>query len=516
MNPDKKKLGIGFCVLWLGLVFSFWDAFSYEYINFDDPDYLFGNPLAELSLFSGAFWEQLWTTSTVNLWHPITVLSHQVMLRVTSDWGMHHGLNVFLHGIVATLWGVFLYKVVKKPVPAIIASILYAWHPVTVESVAWLSGRKDLLCGIFIVLTFLFHLSWVNDKRRIYYASSLITGCIAMLCKPVAFLIPVILILLDLWPLQRLRKEILIKEKLPWIIPALLTIVLTLTFQSQGGQAIDDSRSIMMRGAGALWALKQAVASSVIPIDLYLGYSDPLVISPFRIIFISAVLITFLSLTLRGFKKAPYLLIGVLIFIVFLVPTLGLIRAGNHLAADRYCYLPLLGMSFIVAGILVDKKPPVIGLLCVVIFCFLILQKNQVSTWENLESISQHALKISPNNATANAQLALIYYDKADEKNTIKYLEKTLTISPEHAGANIMAATLAKSKKDWKTAEKHYRIAVKTRSNDALIWYNLAHSQIAQNKKSEGLEALKVARDNCKDQDLCISIDADMQILLEK
>lgn len=516
MNLDQKKLGLGFSVLWLGLIFSFWDTLGYSYVNYDDPAYLLGNPLSELSLLSGAFWEQLWTTSTVNLWHPLTVLSHQIMLRITSDWGVHHGFNIFLHGTIATLWGVFLYKVTKKPLPAIVACLLYAWHPVTVESVAWLSGRKDLLCGLFIILSFLFHLSWADRGKKMNYILSLTAGCLAMLCKPIAFLIPVILLLLDFWPLQRkVSKVALLKEKLPWLIPAVLIIFLTLIYQSQGGQAIDDSRSLAIRGAGALWASQHAITSSIIPIDLHLGYADPELISPLRVVIICIVLLALLAVTLRYVKQAPYLFIGILIFIVFLSPTIGLIRAGNHLAADRYCYLPLLGLSFILAGALANRKTAVIVLCSAVALGLLVLQKKQVSSWESLETLSQHALKIAPNNPTANAQMGLIHFEKSEFTTTLQYLEKTLTVSPEHAGANLISATIAKNNKDWMTAEKHYRAASITRSNDILIWYNLAHCLIAQQKNEEGIQLLEKVAAMSQDATQRKEIENDIRILRE-
>lgn len=511
-----KQLGLGFIILWLGLVFSYWRSLGYSYVDFDDPSYLHNNPLSSLSIVSGAFWEQLWTTSTVNLWHPLTVLSHQVMLRVTSDWGIHHGVNIILHGTTATLWGVFLYRVIKKPLPVIIASVLYAWHPVTVESVAWLSGRKDLLCGLFIILTFLFHLEWSSKKKRIYYILSFCAGCLAMLCKPIAFLIPVILLLLDLYFLHRkIELKGRLKELLPWVIPTVTTVLLTLIFQSQGGQSIEDSRSMLYRGAGALWAFKKALVSSFLPVNLHLGYEDPQVLSFGYIAVISVLISILFILVFYYYKKAPYILAGVLIFGLFLSPTVGLIRAGNHLAADRYCYLPLLGLSLIVACALANRKLLVLGFFSLISISFLILQQKQVSSWESLETLSLHTLKISPNNPSANAQMAYIHSKDNEEKEAIYYLEKVFMKSPEHAGANLLRAKIAKDNQDWETAEHHYEVASNTRSNDVLIWYQLAHSLLAQNKDQEGLEILKKAHKMCQDPVLLETIESDMQVLMK-
>ena len=516
MKRGALQISFALLILWLGLIFSYWETFSYDYVDFDDPEYLLANPLVKLSLFSPDFWGLLFNSSTVNLWHPLTVLSHQVMVRLTENWGAHHALNLLLHGATATLLGGLLYRAVGKSFPAIVATLIFAWHPVTTESVAWLSGRKDLLCAIFVITSLLLHVRWVDTERRSHFYGSLLIGGMAMACKPLAFLVPCILLLLDFWPLKRKLNKALLVEKLVWLVPSSLTVALTLFFQSAGNQSIEDSRTIFERFSGALWAFEKAVTSILVPNNLHLSYQDPQTISLLKVFMILICILVFLMFSLRYFKRAGYLVIGFTFFVIFLAPTLGLIRAGNHLAADRYSYLPLMGVSLMIAGLLAHAVGTWRRVLYIIPILLLFLQKQQVSSWESLESLAGKTLKGEPRNPTANSQLGYIFHKRGDEERALGYLGKTLEASPSHVGANLLSADIAQSRKEWATAEAYYLIASEVRSNDYLLWKSLGYCQLKQKKYDEGVASLQKAFDSCEDVEFRQSLEIEIQSITKQ
>lgn len=465
----------GIVILWLGLSYSYWPSFSYPLLDYDDPAYLTSHPLADQSILSGHFWASLFQSSTVNLWHPLTVLSHQLGIRITDDWGWHHFANFIGHGLVATAWAFVLRSLTKKNLLAALLAIIFAWHPLTVESVAWISGRKDILCSLFIVLMVLSHLRWVREKTCLMYASTFFFGIAAMLSKPVAIVAPFLLLTIDYCLLARsLRDSRVLLEKLIWIIPCSLLVILTLHFQGEGNQSVIDSRSLLEKSAGALWAFEHALSSMVWPIGLYLGYRDPTTFSQSHLFFgITITLLTALGLlTLR--EKHPDLLAGFLLISFTLGPTLGLIRAGNHIGADRYSYLPLLGFTLLLIPVL--KSLPRRYLLIFFAFPLVLLwlQRTQVTHWKSLGALFSHTLTFDPENAAAHTQLAQIAETRGDRSDARQHLTTALATEPSHVGANLLLANIAYSDSKWDEAHNHYLTASKTRKNDPQIFQMLA------------------------------------------
>ena len=467
MKRQHAILIIGLCLLWLGLFYSYAPVASYPLLSYDDPAYLTANPLAQQSLTSLSFWKNLSDTAVVNLWHPLTVLSHQLPLRLTSDWGVHHLLNVVGHGFVATIWALLLYRATGNQLAAIASALFFAWHPATVESVAWLSGRKDILTALFISGMAFCHLHWVQHQKRWAYHLSLVLGCAAMLSKPIAFVAPILLVALDLWPLKRFPfNRASLSEKLIWLIPSTLTVLLTLKFQLEGSQAVLDSRTLLERSASALWSLKQSAHIILWPSKLYHGYRDPTSINLGQLALITGALLGLFTSTFFLRKKAPYLVPALLFALITVGPTLGFVRAGNQLSADRYQYLPILGLSLIIAGLLKNSPFRFSVFLVLIAFPFLFLQGKMVRHWESLETLFSHTLEQDPTNPTALANLAQIAEQSGDREKARDLLKKAIASQPGNTGVHLLLANISFQEQKWSEACENYLIAAKTRRND--------------------------------------------------
>ena len=473
------RIAIG--VLWIGLGILYYQVLSFEALTYDDPLFLSKHPAAEMSLGSFVFWQTLFFSSTANLWHPLTDLTHQVLYRVSQGPPLHHLFNVLLHGGTATLWLFFLRRLIGRVDLALAVTLVFAWHPVTVESVAWISGRKDLLCTLFLSLAvFLYH-DGVQQKRSLHSLPFFAVFVAALLSKPIAFILPLLLLAIDYWPLA--RKEplgVLLKEKWALWILALLSVLTTVWFQSKGTQAIEDSRTLVTRLAEALWALESSAKSILWPFELHFVYRNPAQLS---LLWIGlALLFALIGLVLCYWKRksSPFLASGFFWYLIALGPTLGLLRAGNNLAADRYSYFPLLGLLFVLAGLALASQEKKIfrsiflfGLLAFTVICFA-LTFRQVSHWQSQQALFSHVLEHEPRNLIAHEELAVVAL-RAGKRELVKHhLDEALSIDKKSPGAHLTLGQLAFAKGNYEDAYEHYETASKVSSREAWIYERLA------------------------------------------
>ncbi len=472
---QKYFFPLGLILLWLGLFFVYWQTFSFSPLNYDDHSYLNLHPLAQESLASPSFWFSLFQSATVNLWTPLTDLSHQILFRVSPSPALHHFCNLLLHGINATLWAFLLRFTTKNTVLALASALLFAWHPLSVESVAWISGRKDLLCTFFITLSLFSHCFWIQTSAKRYFIASLLLAVAATLSKPIAFVLPLLLLVFDLWPLQRsLRSRSVYLEKIPFLGISLVSVFITLHFQSLGGQAVDDGRNFFERVAGAFWAIQHSFSSLLWPFELHLNYTDPTELNIKQILLVAGGCLAGLAVILQQYKLRPYLLTALLWYLLTLGPTLGLIRAGNHLAADRYLYLPLLGLLIGITSLLQHRPKLLVGLLLALAFPLLLLTHTQVSSWRSLDSLSQKILAHQPQNPSGHHLQALTLSQQGNTEEAHHHLAQCLKIQPTHTEANLLLAQLLYQEEDFQRAYHHFLVAAQLRTQEAWIQERLA------------------------------------------
>ncbi|HED66517.1 MAG TPA: hypothetical protein ENJ09_13305 [Planctomycetes bacterium] len=409
----------------------------FEFLNYDDDVYVTANPMLKEG-FSPETLEQVFTTSRAANWHPLTWLSHLLDVQIFGlDPGAHHLVNAALHAINAALFLVLLVALGAPLGPALFGALFFALHPLRAESVAWVSERKDLLAGLFFLLTLLAHLGrvrasgrWSAYRRGVLVALALTLG---LLAKPMLVTAPLVLLLLDLWPLRRPRSiASLLLEKLPLFALVGGSILLTLRAQSRGGamDALGDI-SLGSRIANAFASIERYLETTLWPHDLALFYPHPAYlgdpIGPRAWVGL-ALLVGISLLAARLWRRFPALAIGWGWYLVTLVPVIGIVQVGLQSHADRYTLIPGMGLALLLAfgaGRLIVARPtwtkPVGVLGAVWILALASASRSQIATWHDSKSAMAHAVSVTEKNFLAETNLARALEDEGRPEEALPH-----------------------------------------------------------------------------------------------
>lgn len=357
MSGSQKKIGL--CVVLVAAVVAVYaQVIDHGFINLDDDQYVTANPrvLGGLSA-EGIVWA--FTEFASFNWHPLTWISH--MLDVTlfgMDASGHHATNLLLHILNSVLLFWLLAKATGRDVSSAIVAALFALHPAHVESVAWVAERKDVLSTFFLLLTFGAYLRYCAKPNA--KAMVLVAACFALglLSKPMLVTLPFLLLLLDVWPLHRisLNREGL-NEQLPGLLAekiglfglTVASIAVTFVAQSTGGAMKAGSvLSLLQRFENALVAYVRYIAKAFVPSNLAIYYPHPGDWPAWAVLSSAALLIAITMAVLWRLKQQPYLAVGWFWFVGMLVPVVGLVQVGSQSMADRYTYVPFIGLSIAV------------------------------------------------------------------------------------------------------------------------------------------------------------------------
>lgn len=424
--------------------FAYWNVDKCEFVNFDDYQYVSNN----YHITSGFDKKNiLWafTSFYAANWHPLTWLSHTLdceLYRLKP--AGHHLTNLVFH-LLNTL---LLFLVLKGMTGAVwrsaLVAALFGLHPFHVESVAWVSERKDVLSTFFMVLTLLCYSSVSIRKKWRYYFGALFMFALGLMAKPMIVTLPFVLLLLDFWPLQRLtlhtepdlppgnsiRKKtlpLLLVEKIPFFVLAAASSIITLLAQ-HAGKAIGktDKFSLLSGLANSVISYVSYIGKMFWPVNLSFFYPFPAAMpSVWNLLFSCIILIIITGIALFYLKKMPYLLMGWLWFLGTLVPVIGIIPVGSQAMADRYSYIPLIGLFIIIAWLLHDfaSRSRIIKIIIitfsVAILCLITYQtRKQVQYWKNDLTLGNHGLAVSKANFFAynikgNYLLSQNNYDEA-------------------------------------------------------------------------------------------------------
>jgi hypothetical protein len=401
----------------------YWPVGGFPPIDFDDPSYVFGNPvvLGGLSL-DGLAWA--FTNHFTPNWHPLAWLSHMLDVQIFGpDPGWHHRVNVLCHVLNVVLLFAFLRWATGAVWRSVAATALFALHPLRVESVAWIAERKDVLCAFWWLATMLAYVWYARSPSRARYAAVLGCFALALLSKAMAVTLPATLLLLDHWPLGRLRSESagrLVREKLPLFamsfVGALTTYVMTL----RGGALIFRDLPAATRVANAITSISRYLGMMVWPADLAVFYPHrgytlagiPAWHVAGSLLLIGA--ITWAVVVER--TRRPYLLVGWSWYLVTVLPVIGLVQAGRQALADRFTYIPMIGVLVAVVWMAQEvlaassiPRPAVGSLTAAVAVVLASLSRQQVATWRDSATVFLHAARVTEGNATAwkNAGSAL-------------------------------------------------------------------------------------------------------------
>lgn len=501
---------------------------NHDFIIYDDYQYVRDNPQVKNGItLSGIFWA--FTTDTLSNWHPITWLSHMLDVQLFGlKVGVHHITSVFFHILNSFLLLFLLQKTTQKVWPSFFVAMLFAIHPLHVESVAWIAERKDMLSTFFGLLAIIAYRQYSQTKERAHYFLVLLFFLLSLLSKPMLVTLPFLLLLFDYCPLKRLAqyapdkspgikniliqyKELLI-EKIPLFMLAIMSSAITMYVQQT---SIRHETTIIENLTNAIHSYGFYIYKLIIPVNLALPYpySGP---PPLVFVLLSAALLLSISFyAVKQISDQPYIFCGWFWFLGTLVPVIGFVKIGHAAHADRYTYFPAIGFFILITWtanhFLAKKKlnkniTPMVS--ACIIFILASLTYQQVAHWKNTHTLFSHAAFITKNNHIAHVligkdfqdkgmidsalqqynaaitmfpkndlayyHMADIYVKKRDYENAIKYLEKYLYLRPDSLEMRIKTAKVYEKIGDRKKAIYNYKYATELAPRRPLNYYMLA------------------------------------------
>jgi len=432
----KHKMYLICLMLVVSTAFAYWKIDKCAFVDFDDQDYIVRNTYLDEG-FTAKNIHWAFTSLSLANWHPVTWLSHTLDCKLYGKKPAGHHLTSLLFHIFNTLLLFFALKSLTGTLwrSALVAA-LFGLHPLHVESVAWVSERKDVLSAFFMFFTLLCYSHYARHKKKILYGAALVCFVLGIMSKPMLVTLPFVLLLLDFWPLKRIdffekgkRKDIgmLIIEKVPFFLLAAISCVITVIAQ-KGGEAIVDTVQLPLkiRLTNALLSYAGYMAKMFWPMDLSFYYRHPVCVPPLWLLARTIALllaITVVSVVL--IKKRPYIATGWFWFIGTLIPVIGIVQVGAQAMADRYTYIPLIGLFIVVVwllyGLSMIKRWLKITIcsMCIVILVLLMFQtRTQAGYWKDDITLADHAIALSDQNfmaysVKANRLFLLNRYDEA-------------------------------------------------------------------------------------------------------
>lgn len=416
-------------------------AVTHGFIRFDDPDYVF-NPVVRRGLtFQGLWWAV--STITVSNWHPLTWASHMLDWSLFGDaaWG-HHLVNVLLHAAAAAVAFLILEEATSDRPRALAVAALFAWHPLRVESVAWVAERKDLLCTLFYLGACWAHVRWARRGAYGFPGWVVLLAALAFLSKPMAVTLPFALLLLDLWPLRRAGSDgtpltRLVREKAALLAMTVGTAALTLIGQVGGGAAQDlEQLPLTGRLGGALVGGARYLALTAWPSGLGPFYPLPPHGWSGWAVATSALLLAAITALAWSFRRrVPAALVGWLWFLGVLVPVIGLFQVGDQSVADRYTYLPHFGLWMAAVWLCpIPRSARARRALAVAIAglagTFAVLTVRQLGFWKDDQTLFTHLAEVSPNNYIAEAALGSVLFDQGRAGEAEQHLRRAVALKP--------------------------------------------------------------------------------------
>ena len=339
-------------------------------------------------------------------WFPVTRLSLILDYRLFGlAAGWYHAENVVIHAMAAVLLFGFLRRATQVRWPCAFVALVFALHPLHVESVAWVAERKDVLCAFFWFATFWAWLRYTEKPTKGRYVSALIWFCLGLMAKPMIVTLPFLLLLLDVWPLRRAFSRKLIWEKLPFA--ALSGAVIWITMRAQQA-ALTDPGPSGLRAENALTSIAAYIADTFWPARLWAVHAYPVSLPAWQAVAAAVVLAVISVFVLRQLPRRPFLATGWFWFLLTLAPVIGLVQAGWQSRADRYMYVPMVGLSVMIAwgfAGLVARWPAIrrwtAGLAITACLSMAAVTWTQTQYWQSTDELFQHAIRMDARNYLA-------------------------------------------------------------------------------------------------------------------
>ncbi len=502
----------GFLVLAVSIVFG--QTVGYPFVSYDDPEYVYENPHVTCGLnIHDIAWA--FTASRESNWHPLTWISHQLDWQIYGNWaGGHHLGNVLLHCLTAVLLFLVLQRMSGRLWRSALVAALFALHPLRVESVAWVAERKDVLCGLFFVLTLAAYAGYVRRPFSLArYLAVLGPYALGLMCKPMLLTVPFVLLLLDYWPLGRLagyelrgvsaRLAVmgrLLLEKTPLLLLSAASCIVTFKAQHQSMASV-TSLPLVARSANAVLSYAGYLGKAFWPANLAVFYphaEDRFLLGAVAGSAMLLLGITVATLVLR--RRCPYLLMGWLWYIGMLLPVIGIVQVGKQASADRYTYLPMIGLCIAVVwgvGDVLVIAPRYRRVACWGMALLLAILMGtawrQTGFWRNSETLWTRDLAIVSNNAVAHINLGRCYYEAHRFPETIEQSRQALLLEPDNPQAHYNLGLVLDRLGRPADAIEQYRRAIRAEPDYVQARYNLGCALDQLGRPADAIEQYRRA-----------------------
>ena len=522
------------------IVFS--STLTHDFVDFDDQDYVTQNNHVQM----GITWQSvLWAFQTPYAanWHPLSWLSHMLDVQLFGlRPGWHHATNLLLHAANAVLLFLLLKRLTNALWRSAFVAGLFALHPLHVESIAWVSERKDVLSAFFFILTLFAYAAYaqskvqtpeskldkmktedgpnetdgrsrppsadpteahgISDRKRtawFYYSLALGLFAFGLMSKPMLVTLPFVLMLLDYWPLHRIEKPRanlgrLVLEKVPFLVLSAASSIITVYSQHIGGSlATMTVFPLTVRMANTLIAYARYLKKTVWPSDLAAYYPYPSS-WPTALVILSGLLLVMVTIFVLRRRHQPHLLVGWLWFIGMLVPVIGVVQVGMQSIADRYMYLPLIGLLIMVAWAVPEvipqrtnsRKTILVAAVAVFLACAA-TSAVQTTYWKDTESLFQRALRVTSDNALAEYSVGAAKVQAHQFAAALPYFERAAKIKPDYGEAlnNLGMLLVMQGKTD--EGIRRFHAALKAKFDTPELRFNLGSALASEGKFLEAV-----------------------------
>ena len=414
----------------------------YDFVNLDDNLYVYDNPHV-LSGITLASLKWALTAVVASNWMPVTLFSHVLDVQLFGPGsGPMHMVSVLLHALSAIVLFLVLRRATETRWPSAFVAFAFALHPLHVESVAWIAERKDVLSALFWFLALYAYVRYAERPSRGRYVLVAVLFALGLMAKPMLVTFPFTLLLFDIWPLRRFQWPGSVWEKLPLI--ALSAIASTVSYLVQKSAGAVKAISLSDRVQNALISCVTYVAQTIWParLAIYYPYPQPIAAGQATAALILIAAISWAAL--RTWRIRPYIAVGWFWYLGTLVPVIGLVQVGSQAHADRYTYIPMVGLTLILAwgaADIVEKWPKakqaIAVLAAVSCAAWMGVAMAQAAYWQNSETVFRHAINVTTDNWFAEYNLAHFYMDQPGRlAEAIPHFEAVLRISPDYPEAN--------------------------------------------------------------------------------
>jgi protein O-mannosyl-transferase len=553
-----------------GTAAVYWPLHGHGFLNYDDGDYVVENAHVRAGLtLDGLRWAL--TTGAAGNWHPLTWLSHMADVQLFGiNPGAHHVVNLLFHIANSVILFLVFARMTRAVWKSAAVAALFAWHPLHVESVAWIAERKDVLSTFFGLLSLWAYVRYAESNHRRDLLLAFLCFAFGLMAKPMLVTLPFVFLLLDYWPLGRARVEAgnsppleegwpltdsvsgerplfmfravavtlrarlrrfgtglfsywrshpssrgeyarLIVEKLPFFAFTAASSVVTYLVQRNGGAvAALENMPFRYRLVNALLAYAAYLQKTFWPVHLAVIYPIWRVVSFWQIAAALALLVAISLIAFYWARPRPWLLVGWLWFLGMLVPVIGLVQVGSQAMADRYTYLPLVGIFVVLVWGSADaaarsrfasRALPAIGV--VLLSTLLLLTRLQAQTWSNSQTLFEHAIAVTKDNYLAHGIVARVFANRGQLDLARSHFEQVLRVVPNEFDAHFGLGVIFTQKGRTDEAIAHYRQALAAKP-DADTHYNLGNILMKTGRLDEAIahfaDALRLKPDMAEAQ----------------